>query len=89
VTEYFVNHGSNVYIAALDARKAFDRVNHVKMFNVLLDRGVPGRLVKVIADWYGNLSLLLNGMDLSLMLFSLKVELDKEESSLLSFLTCT
>jgi len=53
VAEYFVNHGSNVYIAALDARKAFDRVNHVKMFNVLLDRGVPGRLVKVIADWYG------------------------------------
>jgi len=53
VAEYFVKHGSNVYIASLDARKAFDRVNHVKMFTILLDRGVPGRLVKVITDWYG------------------------------------
>lgn len=53
VAEYFVEHGSNVYIASLDASKAFDRVNHVKLFNVLLDRGVPGRLVKVIVDWYG------------------------------------
>jgi len=53
VVEYFLEHGSNIYIASLDACKAFDRVNHVKLFNVLLDRGVPGRLVKVIVDWYG------------------------------------
>jgi len=35
VTDYFVSHGSNVYMASLDARKAFDRVNHVKLFNIL------------------------------------------------------
>jgi len=53
VTDYFVNHGSNVYMASLDARKAFDRVNHVKLFNILIDKGLPGRLVKIIIDWYG------------------------------------
>jgi len=53
VTEYFVKHGSNVYMAALDARKTFDRVNHTKLFNILLDKGLPGRLVKVIFDLYG------------------------------------
>ena len=53
VVNFFVSHGSNVYIAALDARKAFDRVNHVKLFGVLLDRGMSARLIKVICDWYG------------------------------------
>jgi len=53
VTDYFVSHGSNVYMASLDARKAFDRVNHVKLFNILINKGLPGRLVKIIIDWYG------------------------------------
>lgn len=53
VVDYFVSHGSNVFMASLDARKAFDRVNHVKLFGVLLDKGVPARLVRIICDWYG------------------------------------
>ena len=53
VTEYFITHGSNVYMAALDAKKAFDRVNHVKLFNILLNKGLPGRFIKVLIDWYG------------------------------------
>ena len=53
VTDYYVSRGSNVYMASLDARKAFDRVNHVKLFNILINKGLPGRLVKIIIDWYG------------------------------------
>jgi len=53
VVEYFVKNGSNVYMAALDARKAFDRVNHVKLFKKLLVRGIPGKLVTLLIDWYG------------------------------------
>ena len=34
VAEFFVTHRSNVYMAALDAKKAFDRVHHLKLFNV-------------------------------------------------------
>ena len=52
VCEYFVSCGSNVYIATLDASKAFDRVNHVKLFNILLEKGLPGQLIRVIMDWY-------------------------------------
>jgi len=40
VIDYFASHGSTVYMATLDARKAFDRVNHVKLFNLLLDNNV-------------------------------------------------
>ena len=53
VIDYFASHGSTVYMAALDARKAFDHVNHVKLFNLLLDNNVPPRVVRVICDWYG------------------------------------
>ena len=45
--EYFLFHGSSAYMAALDASKAFDRVNHVKLFHRMYDVGVP---VHVITD---------------------------------------
>jgi len=32
VIEYFNERGSNVYLAALDATKAFDRVNHFQLY---------------------------------------------------------
>ena len=35
VAAFFVTRGSNVYMAALDAKKAFDDVHHLKVFNVL------------------------------------------------------
>ena len=50
--DYFVQHGSNVFMAALDARRV-DRVNHVKLFEKLIERGFPGGIVKVLMDWYG------------------------------------
>ena len=31
VVDYFTQHGSFVYLASLDASKAFDRVHHVKL----------------------------------------------------------
>jgi len=47
VIDYFASHGSTEYMAALDARKAFDRVNHVKLFNLLLDNNVFSSLISV------------------------------------------
>jgi len=34
---------------------AFDRVYHTKLFNKLLERGLPGRIIWVLIDWYGKL----------------------------------
>ena len=53
VTDFFVSHGSNMYMAALDAKKAFDRVNHIKLFELLIGKGLPARLVKLVVVWYG------------------------------------
>ena len=55
VANYFVKHRSNVFIVTLDATKAFDRVHHVKLFDILIDRGFPGGIIKVLFDWYGKI----------------------------------
>ena len=40
VINHFVDRGSSIFIASLDVSKAFDRANHFKLFNYLLDAGV-------------------------------------------------
>ena len=46
-TEYFVSRGSTVFMAALDAKKAFDRVNHIKLFHLMCDIGVPVHIIRL------------------------------------------
>ena len=50
----FVEKQSSVYLCFLDASKAFDRVNHYKLFHKLVNRGVPGYLVRILVFWYSN-----------------------------------
>ena len=49
---YFTSRGSRVYSLLLDASKAFDKVHYGKLFNVLLDRGVPSTVVRILLDSY-------------------------------------
>jgi exonuclease III len=59
VTEFFNNRGSNVFIASLDASKAFDRINHYKLYTTLIRRGVPVLFINMICNWYGKLSIMI------------------------------
>ena len=45
---------SSVFTCFLDASKVFDRVSHVKLFNKLITRGMPGYLVRILMFWYAN-----------------------------------
>ena len=66
VTEYFNDRNSNVFIAFLDATKAFDRVNHRKLFSTLIAKKVPITFLKVIINWYCKLCVFVDGMVLVL-----------------------
>ena len=54
VLEMYNNLGSPVYVCFLDASKAYDRVNHNKLFKKLCHRKVPLYIVKLLCYWYSN-----------------------------------
>jgi hypothetical protein len=56
VIEYFNDRQSNVYIASLDASKAFDRLNHFTLFSTLIKSDLPRCFVNTIVNWYSRLS---------------------------------
>ena len=51
---YYTNNGSKVHALFLDASKAFDRLNYVKLFNKLLHRGMCPITVRLILNMYLN-----------------------------------
>ena len=56
VIQYYAKRGSTVYIAALDASKAFDRINHNTLVNKLRSRDSPMCFIQIIVNWYSKLS---------------------------------
>ena len=50
--EYFKSRSTSVYVAFLDASKAFDKISHWILFRKLIDRKVPIYLVKILCYWY-------------------------------------
>ena len=61
VAEFFVTHGSKVYMVARytwqrwTQKNDFDRVHHLKLFNVSSDRKIPFFIIKVIVNWYSKM----------------------------------
>ena len=52
VINYYLNNNSEVYGCFIDASKAFDRVRHDKLFEVLKDRGLPPIIIRMMLDLY-------------------------------------
>uniref|UniRef100_A0A3P9KQQ7 Reverse transcriptase domain-containing protein n=1 Tax=Oryzias latipes TaxID=8090 RepID=A0A3P9KQQ7_ORYLA len=50
----YLHLNTSVFLCFIDATKAFDRVNHLKLFQKLINRGVPKYLVRLLAFWYAN-----------------------------------
>ena len=47
-----MHRNTPVFACFLDASKAFDLVNHNFLFQLLLDRGLPVCVVRLLRDWY-------------------------------------
>ena len=52
VVNYYNTHNSDVYVVLLDASKAFDRVNYVKLFQLLLKNGICPVVARFLANLY-------------------------------------
>ena len=52
VIKYYTEQNTTVYTCLLDARKAFDRVNHWTLFAKLIDTQAPLLIVRVLLFWY-------------------------------------
>ncbi len=52
VINYYLTHDSPVYCVLLDASRAFDRVNYIKLFDILLCRNVCPIVVKFLLNMY-------------------------------------
>jgi len=55
VVKYFTSRGSTVFITAVDASKAFDRLDHTILLDKLISRKLPACFIKVISCWYSKL----------------------------------
>ena len=52
VSKYYTQQHSPSYICFLDASKAFDKINHFKLFQKVLDRKTPIIIVRILLFWY-------------------------------------
>ena len=54
IVSRYIHNGSNVLGCFLDASKAFDLVDHGKLFSKLLQRGLPYPIVRFLVNWYSS-----------------------------------
>ena len=52
IAAHYSEKRSNLYVCLLDASKAFDKVNFVKLFSLLIDRNIAGFFLRIIMDLY-------------------------------------
>ena len=49
---YYINNDSSVFCTLLDATKAFDRVEYVKLFKLLMVRDIPPVSLRLLLNMY-------------------------------------
>ena len=54
IIDYYKSLSSPVYVAFLDASKAFDKVNHYHLLNKLITRKLPILIVRLLHYWYSH-----------------------------------
>ena len=50
--QYYRSKGSNVYMTLLDCTKAFDKIQHTKLFRTLIDKNICPSIIRLIMNSY-------------------------------------
>ncbi|ELT99783.1 hypothetical protein CAPTEDRAFT_125914, partial [Capitella teleta] len=50
--QYYLNGGNTVHVMLLDASRAFERVEFVKLFTVLCSKGMCPVVARILANMY-------------------------------------
>jgi Reverse transcriptase (RNA-dependent DNA polymerase) len=50
--EYSTKSGTTINLCALDLSKAFDKVNHFRSYNKLMNRAIPDMFLEVLEHWF-------------------------------------
>ena len=79
VSKYYTQQHSPSYICFLDASKAFDKINHFKLFRKLLDRKTPIVIERILLFWYSKQTLCIKWGRCFLFFFLYLTVLDRVE----------
>ena len=52
VIDHYVKTASTVTISALDISKAFDRIDHYALLQLLIERRLPRNFISILKDWF-------------------------------------
>ena len=61
VSKYYTQQHSPSYTCFLDASKAFDKINHFKLFRKLPDRKTPIVIMRILLFWYSKQTVCIKG----------------------------
>ena len=62
VVNYYNRNGSDGHVVLLDGSKAFDRVDHIKLFNILVGKGVCPTLLRLLFNMYSQQTMTVHGV---------------------------